>query len=60
MENGHRELFTRTTDLVQRLQRARRELMLENLLLRLDRYHLLILDDFAYVCKDLAETNVLF
>ena len=60
MENGYRVLFTRTTDLVQRLQRARRELMLENLLARLDRYHLLILDDFAYVSKDQAETSVLF
>ena len=59
VENGYRVLFTRTTDLVQRLQRARRELMLENLLARLDRYHLLILDDFAYVSKDQAETSVL-
>ena len=39
---------------------ARRELTLENLLARLDRYHLLILDDFAYVSKDQAETSVLF
>ena len=60
VESGYRVLFTRTTDLVQRLQRARRELMLENLLARLDRYHLLILDDFAYVSKDQAETSVLF
>ena len=60
VENGYRVLFTRTTDLVQRLQRARRELTLENLLARLDRYHFLILDDFAYVSKDQAETSVLF
>ena len=60
VENGYRVLFTRTTDLVQRLQRARRELTLEILLARLDRYHLLILDDFAYVSKDQAETSVLF
>ena len=59
MENGYRVLFTRTTDLVQRLQLARRELTLENMLTRLDRYHLLILDDFAYVSKDQAETSVL-
>ena len=58
--NGYRVLFTRTTDLVQRLQLARRDLSLENLLARLDRYHLLILDDFAYVSKDQAETSVLF
>ena len=39
---------------------ARRELSLESMLARLDRYHLLILDDFAYVRKDQAETSVLF
>ena len=60
VENGYRVLFTRTTDLVQHLQRARRELTFENLLARLDRYHLLILDDFACVSKDQAETSVLF
>ena len=53
-------LFRPTADLAQRLQLARQELTLENLLARLDRYHLLILDDFAYVRKDQAETNVLF
>ena len=57
---GYRVLFTRTTDLVQRLQVARRELALESLLARLDRYNLLILDDLAYVRKDQAETSVLF
>ena len=60
VEHGFRVLFTRTTDLVQKLQRARRELNLENTLARLDRYQLLILDDFAYVSKDQAETSVLF
>ena len=53
-------LFTRTTDLTQRLQRARRELALEAAIAKLDKYHLLILDDFAYVTKDQAETSVLF
>ena len=60
VENGYRVLFTRTTDLVQRLQVARRELALESLIARLDRFHLLILDDIAYVRKDQAETGVLF
>ena len=45
---------------MQRLQVARRELALETALRRLDRYHLLILDDIAYVGKDQAETTVLF
>ena len=53
-------LFTRTTDLVQRLQVARRELALESAIAKLDRYDLLILDDIAYVTKDQAETSVLF
>ncbi len=60
IENGWRVLFTRTTDLVQKLQVARRELGLEAAISRLDRYHLLILDDLAYVAKDQAETSVLF
>jgi IstB-like ATP binding protein len=53
-------LFTRTTDLVQRLQMARRELALEAAIAKLDKFHLLILDDIAYVTKDQAETSVLF
>jgi DNA replication protein DnaC len=60
VENGGRVLFTRTTDLVQRLQVARRELALESTIAKLDNYDLLILDDIAYVSKDHAETSVLF
>ena len=60
VENGYRVLFSRTTDLMQQMQRARRDLSLANLLRRLDRFQLLILDDFAYVPKDQAETSVLF
>jgi len=60
IENGWRVLFTRTTDLVQKLQVARRELNLEAAINRLDRFDLLICDDLAYVTKDQAETSVLF
>lgn len=60
VEGGWRVLYTRTTDLVQRLQVARQELALESAIAKLDRYHLLILDDLAYVTKDQAETSVLF
>src|SRR5258708_3573205 len=60
VENGWRVLFARTSDLVQKLQVARRELGLESAISRLDRFHLLILDDLAYVSKDQAETSVLF
>jgi DNA replication protein DnaC len=40
IENGWKVLFTRTTDLVQKLQVARRELDLEAAINRLDRFHL--------------------
>ena len=60
IENGWRVLFTRSTDLVQKLQLARRELALEAAIEKLNKYHLLILDDLAYVTKDQAETSVLF
>lgn len=60
IENGWRVLFTRTTDLVQKLQVARRELQLEAAIAKIDKFDLLILDDLAYVTKDQAETSVLF
>lgn len=60
VENGYRVLFTRTTDLVQRLQVARQELSLTSAIDKLDKYDLLILDDFSYVTKDQAETSVIF
>jgi DNA replication protein DnaC len=59
-------LFTRTTDLVQRLQLARQALTLEAAIAKLDKYHLVgghlppTLDDLAYVHKSQAETSVLF
>ena len=58
--NGAKVLFARTTDLVQKLQVARRDLVLEAAIARLDRFDPLILDDLAYVTKDQAETSVLF
>jgi DNA replication protein DnaC len=60
IEKGLRVLFARTSDLVQSLQLARRELDLEGAINRLERFDLLILDDIAYVAKDQAETSVLF
>ena len=60
IENGYRVLFTRTTDLVQRLQTARQELTLAAAIDKLDRFHLLVLDDLSYVRKTQAETSVLF
>lgn len=60
IEAGRRVLFTRCSDLVQRLQAARRDLRLPQELTRLDRFDLLILDDISYVRRDQAETSVLF
>jgi DNA replication protein DnaC len=52
IEHGYRVLFTRTTDLVQRLQQARQALSLESAIEKLDKYHVLILEDLCYVRKD--------
>jgi DNA replication protein DnaC len=60
LEKGWRVLFSRTSDLVQKLQIARRELTLESAIQRLERFDLLILDDITYVSKDQAESSVLF
>ena len=60
IDTGHRVLFTRTTDLVQQLQAARQELRLAATIEKLDKYHLLVLDDLSYVQKSQAETSVLF
>ena len=60
VEAGRRVLYTRTTDLVQKLQAARRDLALEAALAKLDRFDLIILDDIGYAQKDQAETSVLF
>lgn len=60
IENGWRVLFTRTTDLVQKLQVARRELQLEAAIAKLDKFDLLILDDLAYahpVCRAAAASS---
>jgi DNA replication protein DnaC len=60
IDAGRRVFYTRTSELVQRLQAARQSLQLPQALARLDRYDLLILDDLSYVRKDQAETSVLF
>lgn len=60
VENGFRVLFYRTTELVQKLQAAKKALNLPGALEKLDKYDCLILDDFGYVQKDELETSVLF
>ena len=60
LEKGRRVLFIRTRELIQQLQVASRELRLESAIAKLDKFHLLVLDDISYVAKDQAETGVLF
>ena len=60
VEAGNRVLYSRTTDLVQRLQAARKDLVLEFALAKLDKFDLIILDDITYAQKDRAESSVLF
>ena len=60
IEQGQRVYFTPTTQLVQQLQVAKRELKLTEALSRLDKYAVLILDDIAYVKKTEMETSALF
>lgn len=52
--------YYQATSLVQELQRARQELLLEKLFARLDKYAVIILDDIGYVKKNEAETHVFF
>lgn len=60
IEQGMRALFTSTTTLVQKLQQARHSYDLPEIIAKLARIPLLILDDIGYVKKDEAETSVLF
>lgn len=60
IDRGYKALFVRTSELVQRLQAARRDLRLPAELAKLDRFDLLILDDLSYARRDQAETSVLF
>ncbi len=60
VEHGVRVLFAKTTLLVQKLQRAYKDKKLAEMLDKLSRYDLLILDDIGYVQKSKNETSVLF
>jgi DNA replication protein DnaC len=60
VEQSVRVRYLTTTALVQELQQARTLLRLEDALQKLDKYRVLILDDFGYVKKSEQETHVLF
>ena len=60
IEQGIRVKFTSATGIVQALQRAKEELTLAEILTRMDKYAVLIVDDIGYVKKSSEETQVLF
>jgi len=60
IERGIRAFFTKTTTLMQMLQQANNEHRLSEILVKLSKFHLLILDDIGYVKKSESETSVLF
>lgn len=60
IERNNRVKFYQTSHLVQLLQQAKVQLRLKDLLVKLDRIPLLVLDDLGYVKKDEHETSVLF
>lgn len=51
---------TTLLEMLQELRKARAQLKLNELLLKLDRYRVIVVDDLGYVKRDNAETGVLF
>lgn len=60
LRHGTTVLFSTTFHLVQKLLMARRDLSLEALLKKLDRFEVVILDDIGYVQQSREEMEVLF
>lgn len=60
IQRDYRVLFMPTFRLVQQLLQAKQDLELEELLHKLDRFEVIILDDIGYVQQERAEMEVLF
>lgn len=60
IEQGSKVKFFQTSHIVQLLQQSKTQFRLKDLLVKLDRIPLIILDDIGYVKKDEHETSVLF
>lgn len=60
IQKDYRVLSIKTFQLVQQLLVAKRDLMLEELLHKLDRFDVILLDDIGYVQQDRDEMEVLF
>jgi len=57
---GRTVLFTTASSLVQDLLAAKRDLKLNSLLKKLDKYQAIVIDDISYIPQDRNETDVLF
>lgn len=57
---GRRVRYTTASALVQDLLAAKRDLALNALLRKLDRFEALVIDDLSYIPQDRSETDVLF
>lgn len=60
IEQGYKVKFIAASAIIQHLQQAKQHLSLQDELLKLDKYELLIVDDVGYVRKTEQETSVLF
>ena len=60
VQRGYSVLFVPTFKLVQRLLQAKRDLTLESMMRRLDRFDAVLLDDIGYTQQDRVEMEVLF
>jgi DNA replication protein DnaC len=60
VQRGYKVLFIAAYQLVQQLLVAKRELILERALQRLDRYDVVLVDDIGYIQQDREEMEVLF
>ena len=60
IQKGYAVLFTSTHRLVEQLLIAKRELEIEKILKKLDRFEVVVLDDIGYVQQSREEMEVLF
>lgn len=60
ISKGYTVLFTNTRQLVEKLLIAKRDLQLEGMLKKLDRFEVVLLDDIGYVQQNREEMEVLF
>jgi len=60
VRHGYRVFFTTTFSIVQRLLVAKGELRIEDMLRKLDRYDVIVLDDIGYVQQSREEMEILF